>query len=277
MTLAGTHATEQQILGVTFDLVDFQTAMQTVDQCRRIGKRMYVTITNPHSVLLCNRDPEMYRATSGAYMTLPDGVGIILAARLLGYKNHGRITGPILMLRLCDWGREYGYKHYFYGGAEGVADKLRDRLSQMFPGLQTVGTYCPSFRPLSRQEDETIVEQINSAKPDIVWVGLGAPKQEKWMAEHLGKITASAMIGVGAAFDFHSANVKWAPAWMRRLGLEWVYRLTREPKRMWRRNLDSPVFLAKVVWQRLMMALGDRPDFNSTSERTDAQDPLSDF
>ena len=96
-------------------------------------------------------------------MTLPDGVGIILAASLLGYKNYGRVTGPTLMLRLCDWGRGCGYKHYFYGGAEGVAEKLRDRLSQMFPGLQTAGTYCPPFRPLSKQEDETIVKQINRA------------------------------------------------------------------------------------------------------------------
>jgi N-acetylglucosaminyldiphosphoundecaprenol N-acetyl-beta-D-mannosaminyltransferase len=151
------------------------------------------------------------------------------------------------MLRLCDWGREFGYKHYFYGGAEGVADKLRDKLSQMFPGLQTAGTYCPPFRPLSKQEDEMIVEQINRTEPDIVWVGLGAPKQEKWMSAHLDKISATAMIGVGAAFDFHSGNVKWAPASIRKLGLEWAYRLAKEPKRMWRRNLDSLIFLAKVI------------------------------
>lgn len=236
------------IAGVHFDLIDYRSIFEQIHTWRNDRTYgHYITITNPHSVLLCHRDPEMSRATSGACMTLPDGVGIVLAASLLGYKNYGRVTGPTLMLRLCDWGREFGYKHYFYGGAEGVADKLRDKLSQMFPGLQTAGTYCPPFRPLSKQEDEMIVEQINRTEPDIVWVGLGAPKQEKWMSAHLDKISATAMIGVGAAFDFHSGNVKWAPASIRKLGLEWAYRLAKEPKRMWRRNLDSLIFLAKVI------------------------------
>lgn len=209
-------------------------------------------------------------------MTLPDSVGVILAANLLGYKNYGRVTGPTLMLRLCDWGRKYGYRHYFYGGAEGVADKLSEKLSQVFPGLQTAGTYCPPFGPFSEQEDNTIVEQVNRAKPDIVWVGLGAPGQEKWMAQHYGKISATAMIGVGAAFDFHSGSVKWAPARMRRLGLEWAYRLAQEPKRLWRRNIDSPIFLAKAGWQRLLMSLGHNADFNTNPEHTHTKNLLSD-
>lgn len=188
-------------------------------------------------------------------MVMPDGVGIILAARLLGYPHNGRVTGPELMLKLCDWGRKEGYRHYFYGGDEGVGEKLAEKLCRDYPGLEVVGTYSPPFRALSKQEDTQVVEQINSAKPDIVWVGLGAPKQEKWMAEHLGRINAIAMIGVGAAFDFHSGNVKWSPAWVRKVGIEWAYRLAQNPRHMWRRNLDSPLFLMKVVQQRLTMTL----------------------
>jgi N-acetylglucosaminyldiphosphoundecaprenol N-acetyl-beta-D-mannosaminyltransferase len=248
--MINTHQ-KKNILQVRFDLIAYNAAMETIERWRQDGQRHYVTITNPHSVMMCKRDEEMKKATDMAGMTLPDGVGIILAASLLSYKHNGRSTGPMLMLKLCDWGRQYGYRHYFYGGADGIAQALTDRLSQMYPGLQIAGTFTPPFRTLSSQEDQAIVDEINSTKPDIVWIGLGAPKQEKWMAMHLGRIHATAMIGVGAAFDFHSGKVKWAPAWMRNMGIEWAYRLMKEPKRMLRRNLDSPLFLVKVLQQRL--------------------------
>lgn len=242
---------EKRILGVRFDLADYAAVLETLYGWRETGKRSYVTITNPHSVLMCRRDEEMRRATDGAGLTLPDGVGIIWAAAILGYPHHGRVTGPTLMLRLCDEGRRLGLRHYFYGGTEGVADQLAERLSERFPGLAVAGTYCPPFRALGPEEDEAILRKINAAKPDVVWVGLGAPKQEKWMAARVGRIEAAAMIGVGAAFDFHSGNVQWAPKWVRALGIEWAYRLVLEPGRLWRRNLDSPLFLMKVLCQRL--------------------------
>ncbi|MBN1182641.1 MAG: WecB/TagA/CpsF family glycosyltransferase [Bacteroidales bacterium] len=240
---------KQSILQVRFDLIAYHTVMETIERWRQAREQHYVTITNPHSVMMCSRDAEMHKATEMASLTLPDGVGIILAASLLHYQHNGRATGPMLMLKLCDWGRQKGYRHFFYGGAEGVVEKLAARLSNMYSGLQVAGTYTPPFKPLSYQEDQAVIKKINSTEPDIVWIGLGAPKQEKWMAEHLGRIKAAAMIGVGAAFDFHSGNVKWAPEWIRKSGLEWAYRLIQEPKRMFRRNLDSPLFLAKVVQQ----------------------------
>ena len=243
------------ILGIDFDLVDYHSVLETILRWRSDRKRSYIVVTNPHSVLLCRRDRQMAHATAAAGLTLPDGVGIIIAASLLGRNHNGRVTGPTLMLKLCDWGRRYGFRHYFYGGAELVADKLANRLAAMFPQLQVAGTYCPPFKPLSERQDCEIIKRINSARPDILWVGLGAPKQEKWMAQHLGKINAVAMIGVGAAFDFHSGNVKWTPACFRKIGLEWAYRLAQQPTRMWKRNLDSPIFLAKVIWQRLMITL----------------------
>jgi N-acetylglucosaminyldiphosphoundecaprenol N-acetyl-beta-D-mannosaminyltransferase len=248
------HSHRQPILGVTFDLIDYHAAFERIAHWRSTSRKAYVCMTNPHSVLLCHRNSRMRQATAGAALTLPDGAGIVLAASLLGYNNSGRVTGPTLMLKLCDWGRAYGFSHFFYGGTEGVAKRLADRLSRIYPGLQITGTFCPAFRALSAQEDRAIVEHINRCRPDILWVGLGAPKQEIWMAEHLGHIDVTAMIGVGAAFDFHSGNVKWAPAWLRRLGLEWAYRLAQQPRQMWRRNLDSPVFVAKLLRQRLRLA-----------------------
>ena len=262
---------KHDILRVKFDLIAYNVVMETIERWRKQGQCHYVTITNPHSVLMCHRDNLMSQATAEADLVLPDGIGIVLAARLLGYPHNGRATGPTLMLKLCDWGREKGYRHFFYGGAKGVADTLAERFTQDYPGLKVVGTYCPPFRPLSEQEDREIIDHINAAKPDIVWVGLGAPKQEKWMANHLGKIKATAMIGVGAAFDFHSGNVKWAPGWIRRIGMEWAYRLALEPKRMWRRNLDSPIFLTKVLYQRLAMTLSLKPSSHLSSKHAEAQ------
>ena len=242
-------AGRQTILGVGFDFINYRAVFEAVNQWRKCGERKYICVANPHSVLLCHRNKRMMSAAAGAAMTLPDGIGVILAANLLRYKNIGRVTGPALMLKLVNWGRWYGFRHYFYGGLEGVADKLADRLSQNYPGLQIAGTYSPPFGNLSQQADAEIVAEINRARPDILWVGLGAPKQEIWMAGHLGRINAAVMIGIGAAFDFHSGSVRWAPKWIRDIGLEWAYRLTQEPKRMWRRNLDSPVFLTKVLGQ----------------------------
>ena len=250
------HLRKYDILKVKFDLISYNLVMEIIERWKQNDERHYVTLTPPHSVLTCHRDGKLYQATTEASMTLPDGVGIILAANLLGYPHNGRATGPTLMLKLCDWCRAARFRHFFYGGASGVAEALAERLTAQFPGLEVAGTCCPPFRDLSPAEDAEIVQRINEARPDIVWVGLGSPKQEKWMLQHLGRMQATAMIGVGAAFDFHSGNVKWTPAWTRRLGLEWAYRLTQNPRRMWRRNLDSPVFLSKVIWQRIKMTLG---------------------
>lgn len=204
---------------------------------------------NPHSVMQCHRDKEMFEAIERADMTLADGIGIILAANLLGYGHEGRVTGPALMLKMCDWGRKYGYRHYFYGGENGVSEKLVQALARKYPGLEIAGTCSSSIKSIDAQDKERIVEKINSSDPDIIWVGLGSPEQEKWMARHLGKVKAPVMIGVGAAFAFHSGTARWAPGWIRKLGLEWAYRLVQEPKRMWRRDLDSLIFIIKVIYQ----------------------------
>lgn len=248
-----------KVLDMDFNLISYEDVLEGIRHWRNQGEHHYITLTPPYSVLMCQRDAELRQATENATLTLPDGVGIILAARLLRYRHSGRVTGPMLMLRLCDWGRKEGLRHFFYGGAPGVADALAERLKKNYPGLQVAGTYCPPFRKLTCTEDKEIVEKINKTAPDVVWVGLGSPKQEKWMAEHVDRIKACALIGVGVAFDFHSGRVKWAPAWMRKMGLEWAHRLALDPMRMWRRNLNSFVFLAKVLQQCMQGSNGTWP------------------
>lgn len=238
------------VAGVLFDFVVMHDVIDAIAQWKRAGVTNYIVLTNPHSVMLCRRDAQMRAATREAGLTLPDGVGVVLAAELLGYGRQHRVTGPALMLDMCERGRERNLRHFFYGGAPGVAEELARRMTAQYPGMIVAGTCCPPFRELSAAEDQKIIDRLNATEPDVVWIGLGAPKQEKWMRDHAGRVQAAAMIGVGAAFDFHSGNVKWAPWIVRKCGVEWAYRLMMEPRRMWRRNLDSPLFLMHVLLQR---------------------------
>jgi len=180
----------------------------------------------------CQRDPELRRIYNASGMTTPDGMPLVWLSRLHGYHHVDRVYGPDLMLALCERSVKRGYRHFFYGGAEGVPEHLAARLQSRFPGLIVAGTYSPPFRPLRPEEDEQIVQLINETSPDIVWVGLGSPKQERWMAEHIDRLTAPVLIGVGAAFDFHTGRKPQAPRWMQRSGLEWLFRLLTEPRRL---------------------------------------------
>ncbi len=185
-------------------------------------------------------------------MTTPDGMPLVWLSRLHGRRHVSRVYGPDLLIAVCQESIRAGYRHFFYGGAEGVPEALAAALLRRFPGLVVAGTYSPPFRPLTPEEDEQIVAMIDRARPDIVWVGLGAPKQEYWMAEHVGRLEAPVMVGVGAAFDFHSGRKKQAPRWMQRSGLEWLFRLLTEPRRLWRRYLiNNPLFLWLVALQLL--------------------------
>jgi len=240
-----------RIAGVDFDAIDAESVLESICSWRDAGQRGYISLVNPHSVMLCERDQEMQAAVQGSTLILPDGIGISLGAALLSCDQCGRLSGPELMLHICDQGRHYGLTHYFYGGEEGVAEKLAENLSRRYFGLKVVGCYSPPFRAMSDEEDAAEVARINAKRPAILWVGLGAPKQEKWMASHAGRIAATTMIGVGAAFDFHSGNRPWCPAPLRSAGLEWAYRLACEPRRLWRRNIDSFLFLGLVASQFL--------------------------
>jgi N-acetylglucosaminyldiphosphoundecaprenol N-acetyl-beta-D-mannosaminyltransferase len=164
----------------------------------------------------------------------PDGMPLVWVGRAMG-RQVGRVCGPDLMPLLIDRAREQGSRHFFYGGAPGVADTLAARLAERFPGMIVAGTHSPPFRPLTPEEDAAEVELINAARPDYVWVGLGSPKQDLWIADHRSRLDASVLFAVGAAFDFHSGGLRRAPAWMQRTGTEWLYRLLAEPRRLLRR------------------------------------------
>jgi N-acetylglucosaminyldiphosphoundecaprenol N-acetyl-beta-D-mannosaminyltransferase len=184
-------------------------------------------------------------------MVTPDGMAIVWLLRLMGHRNVQRVYGPDLMLAACERSLETGWKHFFYGGGPDVAQDLRRRLEERFPSLAIAGTYTPPFRPLTPDEDRAVIEQIRASGADIVWVGISTPKQERWMAEHVGKVGAPVLIGVGAAFDFLSGHKPQAPRWMQRSGLEWLFRLCTEPRRLWRRYAEYPLFAALVAAQLL--------------------------
>jgi N-acetylglucosaminyldiphosphoundecaprenol N-acetyl-beta-D-mannosaminyltransferase len=174
----------------------------------------------------------------------------------LGRSKSGRdvqrVYGPDLMLRLCDLSAQLGYTHYCYGGAKGIPELLAERLTARTPGLRVVGGYSPPYRPLTVEEDGEIVDRINATGADVVWVGLGTPKQDLWMASHRDRLSAPVLIGIGAAFDFHTGRKPQAPRWMQRSGLEWLFRLLTEPRRLWKRYvINNPLFIALVLLQAL--------------------------
>jgi N-acetylglucosaminyldiphosphoundecaprenol N-acetyl-beta-D-mannosaminyltransferase len=206
----------------------------------------YISITNTESMYHGLRTRAHGRYIRNADFSLCDGVGVVVAGWAWG-QQIPRFNGPVLQLAASQFGLSRNWRHFFYGGKEGVAEEMARRLSARYPGLVVCGCYCPPFRELSPQEDQRIVDLINAARPDIVWVGLGLVKQERWIQEHLGRVSAPWMIGVGAAFDYHAGTVPWAPHALRELGLEWLFRLVVQPKLRAKRYWWSLVFVAQSV------------------------------
>jgi N-acetylglucosaminyldiphosphoundecaprenol N-acetyl-beta-D-mannosaminyltransferase len=237
-------------------------AVQQVESWIDRREHNYVCITGVHGVMESQRDPRLKQIHNDAGMVTPDGMPMVWINRLRGNGHVSRVYGPDLMLDVCARSIETGWKHFFYGGASGVAERLAMKLQERFPGLRVAGTCCPPFRAMTADEDHAAVEQINASGADIVWVGLSTPKQEYWMSEHIGRITAPVIVGVGAAFDFHAGLKSQAPRWMQKCGLEWFYRLCTEPKRLWKRYLiNNPLF----VWNFALQTLGIK-DFSATQE-----------
>jgi len=238
------------VLGVGVSAIDPGMALAAIEDWIQRRDPHYVTITGVHGVMESQSDPEVRAIHNRAGLVTPDGMPLVWASRLAGQRHVRRVYGPDLMLAACRRSLETGWRHFLYGGAEGVPELLATRLADRFPGLEITGAFAPPFRPLTDAEDEEIVQRINAARPDIVWVGLSTPKQERWMASHLGRLEAPVMVGVGAAFDFHAGLKRQAPKWIQGTGLEWLFRLITEPRRLWRRYLrNNPVFLASIALQ----------------------------
>ncbi|GIW26208.1 WecB/TagA/CpsF family glycosyltransferase [Meiothermus sp.] len=246
------HIRRTNVLGVGISAINIPMALEILDAWIRQRHHTYVCVTGVHGVMESQADPELRKIHNQAGLVTPDGMPMVWLSRLAGHKHVDRVYGPDLMLAVCQASLQKGYRHFFYGGNEGVPELLRDKLQEKFPGLQVVGTYSPPFRPLTPEEDAAIVARINAARPDIVWVGLSTPKQERWMAAHLGKVQAPVMVGVGAAFDFHAGLKPQAPRWMQQSGMEWFFRMVTEPKRLARRYLhNNPRFVVAVLMQLL--------------------------
>ena len=237
------------ILGVKINAVDLTAAVDTIASWIERNHPNYVCVTPAHGVMDARSDPELLEIFNHSGMTTPDGMSIVWTLKLLGHRNVSRVYGPDLMLAVCRAGVERGWRHFLYGGAEGVAKDLARSLRQRFPQIAIAGTYTPPFRPLTPEEDAAVVEQIASSHADIVWVGISTPKQERWMAAHLGRVGAPVLVGVGAAFDFLSGRKAQAPRWIQRSGFEWLFRFASEPLRLWPRYRRYPLFAALVAGQ----------------------------
>lgn len=200
----------------------------------------YICVSNVHTTVMSYENEEYRKIQNSAAMALPDGAPLSSYSRRRGYKQAQRVTGPDLMLELFAVSREKGYRHYFYGATEETLQSMRKVIERDYPGMEIAGMYAPPFRTLTPQEDAGIVEKINNSRPDFIWIGLGAPKQEEWMYQHMGQLQG-VLIGVGAGFDYLAGYIKRAPHWMQKMSLEWLYRLLQDPRRLWRRYFTSNV------------------------------------
>jgi N-acetylglucosaminyldiphosphoundecaprenol N-acetyl-beta-D-mannosaminyltransferase len=238
------------VLGVGISVLNLPAARAIIAGALQDRRKGYVCVTGVHGVMEAQEDHAFRRILNGALLCTPDGMPMVWAGKLNGHREMNRVYGPDLMLDLCAWSEASGAKHFFYGGDQGVAEQLVQRLKVRFPKLAVAGTFTPPFRALNPDELRQLQQQISALRPDILWVGLSTPKQEKFMAEYLSQLEVTLMIGVGAAFDFHSGRMKQAPRWMQRSGLEWLYRLCCEPRRLAKRYLrNNPLFLWKCLTQ----------------------------
>lgn len=248
------------VLGVGISAVDTEMVIDEIARWIADGEQEYVCVTGVHGVMESQRDPALLRIHNEAGLTVPDGMPMVWASHRAGAPHVKRVCGPDMMLEVLERAEAEGWTSFFYGGKEGVPELLRDRLLERFPALRIVGTYSPPFRALTAEEDDAVCRMINDAQPDLVWVGLSTPKQEAWMAAHRHRVSTHAILGVGAAFDFHAGLAKRAPVWMQRTGLEWFYRLVKEPRRLWRRYLrNNPEFVVRIMFRRPRLRVREGP------------------
>jgi N-acetylglucosaminyldiphosphoundecaprenol N-acetyl-beta-D-mannosaminyltransferase len=242
-----------KVLGVRVDAVQIPDVIARMEEwiARRDGCR-FVAVTGMHGVTEAQHDPKFKTIVNSAGLVVPDGMPLVWIGRRHGFEMRRRVYGPELMETFCKETAKKGYRHFFYGGAPGVGEALAARFVSRFPGMVVAGTYSPPFRSLAREEDGEIIQAIEVAQADIVWVGLSTPKQERWMYEHRERLNVPVLVGVGAAFDFHTGRIAQAPVWMREHGLEWLFRLTMEPRRLWRRYLVYGAEFAALVLLELL-------------------------
>lgn len=236
------------IMGVNIAAINMRWLLEYLMKNLADIKGDYICVSNVHTTVT-SYDSDSYCAIqNGGLMAIPDGGPLSSVGRKRGHQEMERTTGPSLMGEIFQISAEKGYRHYFYGSTEETLALLEEKLNENYPGIQIAGMYSPPFRVLTEEEDRQIVENINSANADFVWIGLGAPKQERWMAAHQGKVNGL-MIGVGAGFDYYAGNIKRAPMWMQKCNLEWLYRLMQDPKRLFKRYFYTNT---KFIWNTII-------------------------
>jgi N-acetylglucosaminyldiphosphoundecaprenol N-acetyl-beta-D-mannosaminyltransferase len=254
VTTALSHIHTRRLLDVDFAVVDYERTLDAIDEMVASGSRGYICHIPVHALMSARRDPETMAALSGSTLTVPDGMGVVWALRGLGEPIRDRVYGPELMLRQCARAAGSGQRTFLYGGHDPeTLERLEHELRRRFPGFEIAGSYMPPHRELSAAEDEEVARRIDSSGAAIVWCGIGSPRQEKWVWRMRDRLEAPVLAAVGAAFDFISGRVSQAPPWMQRRGLEWLYRLSREPRRLGPRYLrDNPAFVAAFArqWMR---------------------------
>lgn len=232
------------LLGVHVSATTFEAARDRVVNAPRNGERLAVHYISVNTLVEADSQPDLTQLLNRGDLIAPDGMPLVWLGRIRG-RDMTRCYGPDSMLAVIDKAQANGSTHYFYGGAEGVPELLRDSLLKRYPEMKVVGMYSPPFRPLTPEEDEAIVQQINDSNADFVWIGLGSPKQDRWVADHRDRLNAAAVLAVGAAFDYNAGLLRDAPTWMQRSGLQWLFRLITEPRRLWKRYTVSN---ARFLW-----------------------------
>ena len=227
-----------RVLGVQVDAMQIPGAVGTLEKWIEQREHChYVAVTGMHGIMEAQHDLGFRDVLNSADLVVPDGMPLVWIGRIRGHRLKRRVYGPELMVAFFESTAEKGYRHFFYGGKPGVAEKLVSVLKARFPGMKVAGIYVPPFRPLTPEEDEAVIREIEQAAPDVLWVGLSTPKQERWMNAHRDRLSVPVLVGVGAAFDIHAGELRQAPSWMREHGFEWLFRLCMEPRRLWRRYI----------------------------------------
>lgn len=238
------------VLGIGVSAVNMEQALLRAERRLRSRKKGYICLTGVHGIMEAQRDPALREIHNRSFLCLPDGMPTVWVGRLQGHDVMGRVYGPDFMWQMCRRSAQCGHRIFLYGGNPGVAEILQQRLEERIPDIRVCGTYTPPFRPLTPLEEDELIATINNAQPDIVWVGLSTPKQERFMSRMIDRLDVCLMVGVGAAFDIHAGLLRDAPVWMKRCGLQWLHRLYTEPRRLWRRYLNNnPRFLWNVALQ----------------------------
>jgi len=243
------------VLGVGISAIDLKASLELADRWIAAGIPGYVCVTGVHGVMEAQSDPDLRRILNEAAINLPDGMPMTWLGRLQGFKRMNRVFGPDFMAAMCKVSVKRGYRNFFYGGQPGVAELLSETLQRRFPGLQVVGSYTPPFRALTLEEEQNLLAQVAQAKPHIAWIGLSTPKQEKFMGAFVERLRVPLLVGVGAAFDYHTGKIRDCPQWIKLAGLQWLHRLLQDPKRLWKRYLkNNPAFVWRLIWPKPITA-----------------------